>query len=118
MDISSINGHTVKPQFTAGKSYKGVIKEVKDKPSGFTATIVFPELSVPGFWHFNVACENETAKRIAMDELKGVCDQLAITEITSTEELLGKEIEVRLTSQGDSTLPNCSLPLAGVSNPF
>jgi hypothetical protein len=119
MDISKINEHTIKPQFIAGNSYKGKIVKVQDKPSGFTATIEFPELSVPGFWHFNVACESEVAKRIAMDELKGLVDQIG-EEINDTAELLGKEITVRLTSQADSTLPNCSLPLAsaGTPNPF
>jgi hypothetical protein len=120
MDISAINAHTVKPQFVAGNSYKGKITEVKDKPSGFTARIAFAEVSVPGYWHFNVASENETAKRIAMDELKGLTEQMGIESITDSAELLGKEVTVRLTSQGDSTFPNCSLPLAdaGEPNPF
>jgi hypothetical protein len=116
MDITAINTHTVKPQFIAGNNYKGKVTKVVDKPSGFTATIAFEEVSVPGFWHFNVACENETAKRIAMDELKGLVDQIG-EPINDSAELLGKEITVRLTSQADSTLPNCSLPLANAGTP-
>jgi len=111
MDISFINSHSVKPQFIAGNNYKAQITKVEDKASGFTITLAFPELSVPGFWHFNISHSNEVAKRISKDDLKGVVDQIP-EPISSTADLLGKQITVRLTSQKDSNLPSCGLPTA------
>ena len=55
MNIGYIKDHTVKPAFVAGQNYTGVVEGVEDKESGFTVHIVFEELSVPGYWHFNVA---------------------------------------------------------------
>jgi len=126
MDIGFIAEHTVKPQFVAGQNYEGTIEAIEDKESGFTARIGFEALSTPAFWHFNVApitdkalegldAEEQrkkvTTKRIADDELKGVIDQLE-EPVTDSQELVGKKILVRLTSQPDSSLPSCGLPIA------
>jgi hypothetical protein len=110
MDISFIADHEVKPQFTAGANYEGTITEVDDKDTGVTIRLQFEEISTPAFWHFNLTNENEDAKRISMDELKGVMDQLD-EPVKDSAELVGKKITVRLVSQSDSSLPKCALPV-------
>ena len=126
MDIGYIADHKIKPAFVAGSNYEAKIVAVEDKESGFTVQVEFEELSVPGYWHFNVAPvtpemlagltpedqrKKLTTKRIADDDLKGVIDQLGI-EIADSAELLGKTLNVRLTSQPDSQLPSLGLPIA------
>ena len=110
MNIGFMSSHTVKPSFKAGGVYEATVVSVTDKDSGFTLELSFDELSVPGFWHFNVSHESETAKRISRDELAGVLTQVG--EITETSELVGKGLSVRLLSQADSALPRCALPVA------
>jgi len=111
MDISFINSHTVKPQFVAGNNYKARIIKVEDKASGCTLSLGFEDISVPAFWHLNISHTSETAKRIAMDDLKGIVDMIE-KPIAQTPDLVGEIITVRLTAQKDSNLPSCGLPLA------
>jgi hypothetical protein len=110
MDLSFMANHVVQPQFTAGSSYDATIVASVDKDSGFTLELSFAELSVPAFWHFNVAHESEDAKRISADELKGLIDQIG-EPIAQSSELVGKTVHVRLLSQQDSALPKCALPV-------
>lgn len=110
MNIGFMKDHSVKPAFKAGGNYEAKIIAATDKDSGFTLELEFAELSVPGFWHFNVAHESETAKRISMDELHGLLEQTG--EINETAALVGQTIQVRLLSQPDSALPRCALPVA------
>jgi hypothetical protein len=111
MDIAFINEHTVKPQFVAGNNYKAIIAKVEDKASGITLGLRFEDISVPAYWHLNISHTSEVAKRIAMDDLKGIVDMIE-TPVATSADLVGKEITVRLTAQTDSNLPSCGLPLA------
>ena len=110
MDISFINTHVAKPQFTAGKNYVGKIVAVVDKPTGFTAEFAFDELDVPDYWHFNVLHPTKKSKDIAMNNLKGLTDMVEGAVSTSAD-LVGKEVTVRLTAQSDSNLPALGLPM-------
>ena len=126
MDIGYIVDHKIKPPFVAGQDYEAKVVAVEDKDSGFTVEVTFDKLSIPGFWHFNVALvtaemlaglteeeqrKKHTTKRIADDELKGIVDQLG-EAITDSQQLVGKTLNVRLLSQSDSTLPSLALPIA------
>jgi hypothetical protein len=112
MDISHVANHTVLPQFVAGNNYSGLITEVKDKPTGFTLRVTFTDISAPGIWHFNIAhTAKPDAQRIAMDQLKGLIDQIG-EPIATTADLVGKQVTLRLTASPTSALPNCGLPTA------
>jgi len=120
MNIGFIADHVVKPQFTAGSNYDATIVASVDKDSGFTLEFSFAELSAPAYWHFNVAlaetdAKSITAKRIALDELKGLMDLIEDQfdePIGCTDDLVGKTVTLRLLSQPDSSLPKCALPIA------
>ena len=120
MNIGFIADHVVKPQFTAGSNYDATIIASVDQDSGFTLEFSFAELSVPAYWHFNVDLEETdakaiTAKRIALDELKGLVDLIG-EPIEDTQDLVGKAVTVRLLSQSDSNLPKLTLPIASKRN--
>jgi hypothetical protein len=112
MDLSWIAEHVVKPAFTAGSNYDGIIVEALERDSGLTLKIEFAELSTPGVWHLNLENENETAKRIARDDLKGIVEQIGEIDLSDAQNLVGKALSVRLTTQPDSQLPRCGLPIA------
>ena len=116
MNIGFIASHVVKPQFTAGSNYDATIIASVDKDSGFTLEFSFAELSVPAYWHFNVDLEETdaksiVAKRIALDELKGLVDLIG-EPITDSQDLVGKTVTLRLLSQSDSNLPKLAVPIA------
>jgi hypothetical protein len=110
MNIAFIAAHTIKPAFVAGQVYEGTIVEMDEKESGVTMRLDFEDLSGPAFWHFNLLSESEDAKRISMDEFKGVTDQIG-GELNDSADLIGKKLKVRLLTQTDSALPKCALPV-------
>lgn len=112
MDLSFIADHEVKPPFVAGQNYEATITEALVVETGLTLKLDFEELDIPGTWHLNLDNENETAKRIARDDLKGIVDQVGEIDLSNAQNLVGKKITTRLTTQSDSQLPRCGLPIA------